>query len=79
VKELAASIKEGRVAFNSTILPAKLEELKETFKIYPDLNRLMKPSEQKDADKTRKWIETKERMEARNQNKLNEVFLFEQW
>jgi hypothetical protein len=73
VKGLATSIKEGRVAFNSTILPAKFEELKETFKKFPDLNRVMKPSEQKVAKQQENEIKNKERREARDQVDLDEV------
>ncbi|KAL3771977.1 hypothetical protein ACHAWO_009168 [Cyclotella atomus] len=61
--------KKGRVAFISTILPRKLEELKETFKIYPGLNRLMKPSEQKEAE--RRGSGSKPRREGKQEIKIN--------
>jgi hypothetical protein len=69
VKGLATSIKKGRLAFISTILPRKLEELKETFKIYPGLNRLMKPSEQKEAE--RRGSGSKPRREGKQEIKMN--------
>jgi hypothetical protein len=49
------------------------EELKETFKKFPDLNRVMKPSEQKVAKQQENEIKNKERREARDQVDLDEV------